>query len=130
MKTTMNKLRRATPIIFAMFVFCASGPTPTSGHVIQRGRPADRVIATKVIEGTVVRFERGDYLWVVVKDSAGKERYFDMPDQRSAQYFLAEQKGKPLVITDRIVNRYIPEAGHRTKDRHDESHQVWKADSR
>ena len=38
-----------------------------------------------------------------------------MPDQQSAQYFLAEHKGKPLVITDQIVSRYIPEAGGRQK---------------
>jgi len=60
------------------------------------------VIATKVIKGTVDRFEQGDYLWVVVKDSAGKEIEFDMPDQPSVQYFLAEHKGKPLVITSQV----------------------------
>lgn len=38
-----------------------------------------------------------------------------MPDQQSAQYFLAEHKGKVLTITDQKVSRYIPEAGGRQK---------------
>jgi hypothetical protein len=123
----MNKLRLATPVMLMISVFCTAAPIPTSGYTkdgglvmtvsgssasdhwasgeathfsSKKGRRADRVIATKVIEGTFVRFERGDYLWAVVKDSAGKERFFDTPDQRSAQYFLAEHKGKTLVITD------------------------------
>jgi len=70
----------------------------------QKGRHADRVLGTKIIEGTVVRFERGDYLWVVVKDSGGNERSLDFPDQLSTEYFLARHMGKTLVITDQIVS--------------------------
>jgi hypothetical protein len=114
----MNKLRFGTLFIFAIVVFCASAPILTSGHTkdsSQQGRHADRVVSTKVIKGTVVRFERGDYLWLVVKDSAGKETSFSPPDQQSMLYFLVEHKGKPLVITDQIVSRYIPENSGRMK---------------
>jgi hypothetical protein len=117
-ETTMNKLRLTTLVVFAIVVFGASAPILTSGHTndySQKGRHADRVVSTKVIKGSVVRFDRGDYLWLVVKDSAGKEISFSPPDQQSMLYFLVEHKGKPLVITDQIVSRYIPENSGRMK---------------
>lgn len=72
---------------------------------------ADKVIATRTIVGTVVGFEAGDYLHVVVKDSSGKERSFYVPDNLSMEYFLAENKGQPVALTYQVVDTYIPEAG-------------------
>ncbi|MCW5942040.1 MAG: hypothetical protein KIS66_07395 [Fimbriimonadaceae bacterium] len=72
----------------------------------------DKVLSTKTVTGTVIGFEVGDYVHVVVKDAKGKEgSYYAGPFP--THYFLAAHVNKPLKLTVNKVSSFFEEAGER-----------------
>lgn len=93
----MNKLRLAALVILAASVVGAAAPAVTSGrtnYAHQNRKHPDRVISTKVIKGTVVRFEQGDYLWVVVKDRPVRKYPSICLTSRARSIFWRNIKGR------------------------------------
>lgn len=70
----------------------------------------DKVIATKTIKGKLKGFEVGDYVHAVITLNNGKEESYFI-GTFGLDYFLAQHKDEPLVLTYQIVDSYIPEAG-------------------
>lgn len=82
-----------------------------AGSIVQNSQKTkDIVKATKTMTAKLVGFEVGDYVHAILKDSKGKEHsmYICTP---GVDYFMAQNKGKTMVITYQLVKSYIEESG-------------------
>lgn len=70
----------------------------------------EKVKAVKTISGKFVNFEMGDYVHVNIKKTDSKIKSFTIGDY-GLDYFLAENRGKPMNFTYEIVDAYVVEAG-------------------
>lgn len=70
------------------------------------------VKSTHTVRGKLVRFEMGDYVHVVIKDTKGKERSFFLGGV-GLDFYLAANAGKSGSFTYQKVNAYVEEAGGR-----------------
>ena len=77
----------------------------------QDRQPPDKVKATRTLRGSFVGFEMGDYMHAEIRKANRKRVSFFMGQPESLRYFLAANKGKPLLLTYQVVDSYIPEAG-------------------
>lgn len=95
-------------LLLLTFVSAAAQTNHTAAAKPAQNR--DKVVATKSASGTLKGFEVGDYMHAVIKLTNGSEASYFI-GQPGLDYFLAEHKDKPLVLTYQIVDSYIPEAG-------------------
>lgn len=99
--------------LFVASVLCLAFVPPGVAQTVSAAKihPPDKVKATRTLRGTFVGFEMGDYLHAEIRKVNGKRVSFFMGQPESLRYFLAINKGKPLLFTYQIVDSYIPEAG-------------------
>ena len=74
--------------------------------------------ADSLLEGTLVRFEMGDYAHISVRDKNGKEHDFFVGDDKSFDPIVgkpAKYKGKRVRVKWHTVTKDIPEAGGKMK---------------
>ena len=74
--------------------------------------------ADSLLEGTLVRFEMGDYAHISVRDKNGKEHDFFVGNDKSFDPIVdkpAKYKGKRVRVKWHTVTKDIPEAGGKMK---------------
>lgn len=97
---------KLTRLILPLFVIALGTAAPA--QVSKK----EIVKSTHTIRGKLLRFEMGDYVHVVIKDSKGKERSFFLGGV-GLDFYLAATAGKSGSFTYQKVNAYIEEAGGR-----------------
>lgn len=101
-----KRLLLASVLCLTLFPVCSP-----QGIRAQDQQPPDKVKATRTLRGSFVGFEMGDYLHAEIRKPNRKRVSFFMGQPESLRYFLAANKGKPLLLTYQVVDSYIPEAG-------------------
>lgn len=74
----------------------------------------DVVLKTRMVRGTFVGFEVGDYVHAIVKGKDGNERSFFIGSP-GLDYYLATKLDQEGSFTYQVVDSYIPEAGGRMR---------------
>lgn len=106
----LNSKTLALFLLLCVNISASSNASATSASSALSAQKRDKVIATKIIKGKLKGFEVGDYTHAVITLDNGKEESFFI-GTFGLDYFLAQHKDEPLVLTYQIVDSYIPEAG-------------------
>ena len=69
----------------------------------------ERVLGTRVVTGTFLGWERGDYLWARLQ--VGRRRLTAMPGDEPIGPFLEARRARPLRLWIATVRVTLPEAG-------------------
>jgi hypothetical protein len=105
--TRTGKILLLTTVLW-LTLLTAISPQSARAQDLQ---PPDKVKATRTLRGSFVGFEAGDYMHAEIRKTNRKRVSFFMGQPESLRYFLAANKGKPLLLTYQVVDSYIPEAG-------------------
>ena len=101
---SIKRMKHARFLVLLVLLVAAGADAQTNQKEIIKG--------THTIRGKFLRFEVGDYVHAVIKDSKGKEMSFYLGGV-GLDFYLAINAAKTGSFTYQKVNAYVEEAGGR-----------------